>query len=80
MIYDVGDWEGEEEVVVERFNDLIYMVWDCLFDDFDCELIDEIINGIWEYFCGDLVFIEVDFEELIDWVIYYVDLLFDEKM
>ena len=44
-IQDVGDWEGEEEVVAERLNDLIHMAWERLPDDLDCESIDEIING-----------------------------------
>ncbi|MEL7309119.1 MAG: hypothetical protein AAGK05_15460 [Pseudomonadota bacterium] len=79
-IADVGDWEGEEEVVAERLNDLIHMAWDRLPDDIDCESIDEIINGIWEHLRGDLALIEADFEELTDWVTHYVDSSLDEKM
>ena len=79
-IADVGDWEGEEEVVAERLNDLIHMAWDRLPDDLDCESIDEIINGIWEHLRGDLALIEADFEELTDWVTHYVDSSLDEKM
>ncbi len=79
-IQDVGDWEGEEEVVAERLNDLIHMAWDRLPDDLDCESIDEIINGIWEHLRGDLALIEADFEELTDWVTHYVDSSLDEKM
>jgi hypothetical protein len=79
-IVDVGDWEGEEERVAETLNDLIHIAWDRLPDDLECELIDEIINGIWEHLRGDLAVIEADFEELTDWVIHYVDSSLDEKM
>ena len=79
-IQDVGDWEGEEEVVAERLNDLIHMAWERLPDDLDCESIDEIINGIWEHLRGDMAVIETDFEELVDWSIHYVDSALDEKM
>lgn len=79
-IQDVGDWEGEEEVVAERLNDLIHMAWERLPDDLDCESIDEIINGIWEHLRGALALIEADFEELTDWVTHYVDSSLDEKM
>ncbi|MCH2086975.1 MAG: hypothetical protein MK175_07285 [Pseudoalteromonas sp.] len=79
-IHDVGYWEGEEEVVAERLNDLIHMAWERLPDDLDCESIDEIINGIWEHLRGDLALIEADFEELTDWVTHYVDSSLDEKM
>ena len=79
-IQDVGDWEGEEEVVAERLNELIHMAWDRLPDDLDCESIDEIINGIWEHLRGELVLLEAEFEELTDWVTHYVDSSLDEKM
>ncbi len=79
-IQDVGDWEGEEEVVAERLNDLIHMAWERLPDDLDCESIDEIINGIWEHLRGELALLEAEFEELTDWVTHYVDSSLDEKM
>ncbi|WP_404340246.1 hypothetical protein [Pseudoalteromonas mariniglutinosa] len=79
-INDVGDWEGDEEVVAETLNDLIHMAWDRLPDDLDCESIDEIINGIWEHLRGDLALVEADFEELTDWVTHYVDSSLDEKI
>ncbi|MBQ4832468.1 hypothetical protein J8L70_04355 [Pseudoalteromonas sp. MMG010] len=79
-IVDVGDWEGEEERVAETLNDLIHIAWERLPDDLECELIDEIINGIWEHLRGDLAVIEADFEELTDWVTHYVDSSLDEKV
>ena len=79
-IQDVGDWEGEEEVVAERLNELIHIAWDRLPDDLDCESIDEIINGIWEHLRGELALLEAEFEELTDWVTHYVDSSLDEKM
>ncbi|WP_213608256.1 hypothetical protein [Pseudoalteromonas sp.] len=79
-VQDVGDWEGDEELVAETLNDLIHMAWDRLPDDLDCDSIDEIINGIWEHLRGDMAVIETDFEELVDWSIHYVDSALDEKM
>ena len=79
-IQDVGDWEGEEEVVAERLNELIHIAWDRLPDDLDCESIDEIINGIWEHLRGELALLEAEFEELTDWVTHYVYSSLDEKM
>ena len=40
---DVGDWEGEEEVVAERLNELIHHAWNILPEDLDCETIDRLI-------------------------------------
>ncbi|MGO2010331.1 MAG: hypothetical protein ACTJH9_01100 [Pseudoalteromonas sp.] len=77
---DVGDWEGDEEHVAETLNDLIHIAWDRLPDDLGTELIDEIINGIWEHLRGDMALVEAEFEELTDWVTHYVDSSLDEKM
>jgi hypothetical protein len=77
---DVGDWEGDEEHVAETLNDLIHIAWERLPDELECELIDEIINGIWEHLRGDMALIEAEFEELTDWVTHYVDSSIDEKM
>ena len=77
---DVGDWEGDEEHVAETLNDLIHIAWERLPDELECELIDEIINGIWEHLRGDIALIEAEFEELTDWVTHYVDSSIDEKM
>ena len=77
---DVGDWEGEEEVVAERLNELIHHAWDLLPEDLDCDTIDRLIEGIWEHLRGDLAVREADIEELIDWVTHYINSSLDEQM
>ncbi|GAP76434.1 hypothetical protein W04_2983 [Pseudoalteromonas sp. SW0106-04] len=77
---DIGDWEGEEEFVTERYNELIHHAWECLDDDLSCERIDEIINGIWEQLRGDTALLDAEHEELMDWVEHYVDSAQDEQM
>ena len=78
--HDVGDWEGEEEQVAENLNELIHVAWQEIPEDTPCELIEEIISGIWDFLRGDTAIIEADFEELIDWVKQYVFTSLDEKM
>jgi predicted Zn-dependent protease with MMP-like domain len=78
--FDVGDWEGDEEQVAETLNELIHFAWDMLPDDLSCEVIDEIINGIWEHLRGDTALQDAEFEELTDWVTQYVHSSLDELM
>lgn len=77
---DVGDWEGDEEQVAENLNELIHAAWQQIPEDTSCELIEEIITGIWDVLRGDTAILEADFEELIDWVNQYVLSSLDEKM
>ncbi|WP_440055979.1 hypothetical protein ACSLBF_07480 [Pseudoalteromonas sp. T1lg65] len=77
---DVGDWEGEEELVAERLNELVHHAWDLLPEDLDCDSIDKIILGIWEHLRGDYALLEADLEELTDWVTHYVESSLDEQM
>ncbi|MEI5638545.1 MULTISPECIES: hypothetical protein [unclassified Pseudoalteromonas] len=77
---DVGDWEGEEEVVAERLNELIHHAWNILPEDLDCETIDRLIEGIWQHLRGDLALLEADIEELTDWVTHYINSSLDEQM
>lgn len=79
-IVDVGDWEGEEELVCERLNELIHHAWERLPDDLSCDQIDTIITGIWEHLRGDLALIDAELEELLDWVEHYIDSAQDEQM
>lgn len=47
-ISDVGDWEGEEELVADRINAIYHAVWDKIPDDTDADLIDRVLHEIWE--------------------------------
>lgn len=77
---DVGDWEGEEELVCERLNELIHVAWARLPEDLGCEQIDNIINEIWEQLRGDLALVDAEFDELLDWLNHYVDSALDEQI
>jgi len=77
---DVGDWEGNEELVAENLNELIHIAWSQLPEDLSCDKIEEIINSIWQHLRGDTAILETDFEELIDWVNQHVLTSLDEQM
>lgn len=68
----VGDWEGQEELVAENLNELIHVAWQLLPDETSADKIDAVIEGIWHQLRGDTAIIEAEPEELLDWVAHYV--------
>ena len=66
-VQDVGDWEGEEELVADRINTIYHAVWERIPDDADALLIDRILHEIWDQLRGSTVLLDADEYELIDW-------------
>lgn len=69
---EVGDWEGEEEIVADKLNELLHYCWSLIPDDMDNELIERMLNGIWDNLRGDTVILDVGMDELQDWVDTYM--------
>lgn len=68
-VRDVGDWEGEEELVADRINAIYHAVWPIIPEDASVALIDRLMRDIWDQLRGSEVMIEADEDELIDWAL-----------
>lgn len=68
-VQDVGDWEGEEELVADRINAIYHAVWPIIPDDADVKLIDRLMRDIWDQLRGSEVMVEADEDELVDWAL-----------
>jgi hypothetical protein len=68
---DVGDWEGEEELVADRINAIYHAVWLRIPEETPVDLIDQILHSIWDQLRGSTVLLEADEYELIDWAQAY---------
>lgn len=69
---EVGDWEGEEEVVADKLNELLHHGWSQIPDEMAVETIDTLLNGIWDNLRGSMILLEVDMDELRDWLDTYL--------
>ncbi len=78
-IDDVGDWEGQEEEVTDRLNDLYHVAWVLIPDDMSSQRIEECLNGIWEQLRGDLALIDAEMDELVDWVTVYTNSFIEDS-
>lgn len=65
---ELGDWEGEEELVADKLNELLHYCWDLIPEDLNVESIEEVLNGVWDNLRGDTLLIDVEMDQLQDWV------------
>ena len=79
-VRDVGDWEGEEELVADRINAIYHAVWQQIPDDTEVALIDKLMRDIWDQLRGSLVLIEADEYELIDWALAHTRKVLDKAL
>lgn len=71
-VTDIGDWEGDEELVTDKVNAVYHSVWQALPDDITADQVEHLLPGIWDQLRGGTVLLEADEDELIDWALAYV--------
>jgi hypothetical protein len=69
---EVGDWEGDEELIADNLNELLHYCWDLIPQDMDADKIEQALNGIWDNLRGDTVLLDVEMDQLQDWVETYL--------
>lgn len=69
---DIGDWEGEEELVTDKINAVYHAVWQHLPGDISSIQVEQLLPAIWDELRGGTVLLEADEDELIDWALAYV--------
>lgn len=70
---EVGDWEGEEELVADKINGVFHAMWQHLPDETSTAVIDHLMMTVWNELRGGYVLLEADEEELVDWALAYVN-------
>lgn len=71
-VLEVGDWDGEEELVADRINSIIHAVWNALPEELNTEQIDQLMPQFWQQLGSDTVLLDVDEDELIGWALTYM--------
>ncbi|MDD4863823.1 MAG: hypothetical protein PHE38_07405 [Alishewanella agri] len=80
QVEEVGDWDGEEELVADKFNTIVHAVWDALPDSLTTKQIRQLMPLLWEQLRGDTVLLDADEDELIDWALSYIQQKIEEGM
>jgi hypothetical protein len=68
----VGDWDGDEEEVTDRINNMIHQAYNILPDDISAMMAEEIFNEIWAAVAGQDFVIESELDELESWLDSFV--------
>lgn len=71
-VADVGDWEGEEELVADKLNAIFHAIWYELPEEISAAEVDKLLPDVWDQLRGGTVLLEADEDELIDWALAYV--------
>jgi hypothetical protein len=80
LVEEVGDWDGEEELVADKFNTIVHVVWDALPDSLTTIEIGQLMPQLWEQLRGDTVLLDADEDELVDWALSYIRQQIEEGM
>ncbi|GAA0288084.1 hypothetical protein [Psychrosphaera haliotis] len=74
----VGDWDGDEEEVVERINEMVYQAYGMLPDHTTPLMAEKLFDELWEAVAGQDFVIENELDELESWLTSFVVQKLDE--
>ncbi len=74
----VGDWDGQEEEVTDRINNMIHHAFQLLPDDVTSYVAEQIFDELWAAVAGQDFVIEAELDELESWLDTFVRQKLDE--
>jgi hypothetical protein len=63
----VGDWDGQEEVVAEKVNEVYHTLYDLAEEDIDTEELEQLLALVWDAWIGQEVLPDLESEDIYDW-------------
>lgn len=76
---EIGDWEGEEEDVADKLNEIFHYTWEKLPDDLSVDQIQHVMTSIWEALRGETILVDTDIDELIDWADFFINSILEDS-
>jgi hypothetical protein len=65
---DMDFWEDQAEEATEKFNTILHLLYDKADDDIEVEKLENMIQFIWENWRQDSYLLDIDEDDLYDWV------------
>ena len=69
----VGDWDGNEEIVAERINEIYHTLYDLAEEDIAVEVLSQLLALVWETWIGQETLPEIESEDIYDWCRHVLD-------
>ena len=63
----VGDWEGQEEVVAEKLNEIYHTLYDLAEEDIVPDELVTLLEMVWHVWIGQEVLPELESDDIYDW-------------
>ncbi len=69
----VGDWDGQEEIVSERVNEIYHTLYDLAEEDIETEILEQLLALIWDFWIGQETLPDLESEDIYDWCRHVLD-------
>ena len=63
----VGDWDGQEEIVAEKVNEIYHTLYDLAEEDIVPDELERILELVWHVWIGQDVLPELESDDIYDW-------------
>jgi hypothetical protein len=63
----VGDWEGQEEEVAEKVNEIYHTLYDLAEEDISVEVLTQLLELVWDTWIGQDVLPDLETDDIYDW-------------
>jgi len=63
----VGDWEGQEEDVAEKMNEIYHTLYDLAEEDISVEVLTQLLDLVWDTWIGQEVLPDLETDDIYDW-------------
>lgn len=63
----VGDWDGEEEVVAEKVNEIYHTLYHLAEEDISSDVLSQLLEKVWETWIGLDVLPDLETDDIYSW-------------
>ena len=63
----VGDWEGQEELVAERINEIYHTLYDKAEEDIEPSVLIVLLELVWDTWIGHDALPDLETDDIYDW-------------
>lgn len=63
----VGDWEGQEELVAERMNEIYHTLYSQAEEDIEPSVLIALLELVWDTWIGQDVLPDLETDDIYDW-------------
>jgi DNA-binding ferritin-like protein (Dps family) len=69
----VGDWDGQEEEVAERINEIYHTLYQMAEEDIEVEVLTQLLDLVWDTWIGQDVLPDLETDDIYDWCQHLLD-------